>query len=127
LPTIAAEDGAREVALLTDGEINSAVLAWMVSRPDGLPAGGSPARKVGARDIAAMRTAADMFMKLDFLYGGGDGHKALRYYFRHEVLPLLHMSHPEKTGRPLFVASVETPASSMKRQKVTGRPFTTTG
>ncbi|WP_230747025.1 sporulation protein [Streptacidiphilus sp. ASG 303] len=107
LTRIAAEEGAQDRTLLTDAEIDSAALTWLISRPDGLPTTGTAFRRIGTRDVAAMRTAAEMFMKLDFLYGGGHGHKALRYYFRHEVLPLLHGQHPEKIGKALFVAAAE--------------------
>jgi hypothetical protein len=59
------------------------------------------------RDVAAVRTAAGMFMRLDFLYGGGHGHKALRHYFRHEVLPLLTAGYSERVGTALFSAAAE--------------------
>lgn len=48
-----------------------------------------------------------MFMQLDFKYGGGHGHKALRHYFRHEVLPLLDASYSERVGTALFGAAAE--------------------
>jgi hypothetical protein len=63
--------------LLADGEVNSAVLSWLVSRPDGLPTESTSTRRIGMRDVAAVRTAAEMFMRLDFLYGGG--HAPRRY------------------------------------------------
>lgn len=93
--------------LLHEGEVNSAVLSWLVSRPDGLPDEATSSRRIGMRDVAAVRTAAEMFMRLDFLYGGGHGHKALRHYFRHEVLPLLRASYSERVGTALFSAAAE--------------------
>ncbi|HEY5834034.1 hypothetical protein [Streptomyces sp.] len=48
-----------------------------------------------------------MFMQLDFLYGGGHGHAALRHYFRHEVIPLLNSSYSDQVGRALFTAAAE--------------------
>ncbi|MGP3949850.1 hypothetical protein [Streptomyces sp. 7N604] len=57
--------------------------------------------------MAAIRTAGQMFMRLDFLYGGGHGHKALRHYFRQEVLPLLKASYSAKVGNALFEAAAE--------------------
>jgi hypothetical protein len=48
-----------------------------------------------------------MFMRLDFLFGGGHGHAALRHYYRHEVLPLLSASYSENVGHALFTAAAE--------------------
>ncbi|KIF68247.1 sporulation protein [Streptomyces sp. AcH 505] len=101
------EDSSSVTELPHDGEINTAVLSWLVSRPDGLPADGGGSRRVGMRDVAAVRTAAEMFMRLDFLYGGGHGHRALRHYFRHEVLPLLSGGYSERVGTALFSAAAE--------------------
>ncbi|UWE10821.1 sporulation protein [Actinacidiphila bryophytorum] len=100
-----AEDG-DGAALLTDAEVDSAVLSWMVSRPDGV-ADVPDSRRVGMRDVMAIRTATAMFTRLDFLYGGGHGHTTLRHYFRHEVLPLLRASYSEKVGTALFAAAAE--------------------
>ncbi|MER6031803.1 hypothetical protein [Streptomyces sp. NPDC001851] len=47
------------------------------------------------------------FMRLDFKYGGGHSHQALRHYFRHEVLPLLNASYSEKVGTALNGAAAE--------------------
>ncbi|MBY8878390.1 sporulation protein [Actinacidiphila acidipaludis] len=96
-------DGA---AFMADSEVDSAVLSWMVSRPDGLT-DVPGTRRVGMRDVMAIRTATAMFTRLDFLYGGGHGHTTLRHYFRHEVLPLLKASYSEKVGAALFAAAAE--------------------
>lgn len=101
------EDGPSADELLHDNDVNAAVLSWLVSRPDGLPADRTAARRIGMRDVAAVRTANAMFMRLDFLFGGGHGHAALRHYFRHEVLPLLNAGYSEKVGRALFTAAAE--------------------
>ncbi|MDH2391922.1 sporulation protein [Streptomyces sp. HNM0663] len=93
--------------IIADGDLSAAVLSWMVARPDGIQADRQVSQRVGMRDVRAIRTAADMFMKLDFLYGGGHGHKALRHYFRHEVLPLLSARYSEKTGTALHGAAAE--------------------
>ncbi|WP_329131100.1 sporulation protein [Streptomyces sp. NBC_01476] len=93
--------------LLHDNEVSSAVLSWLVARPDGLPSDRGAPRRIGMRDVAAVRTANAMFMRLDFLFGGGHGHAALRHYFRHEVLPLLSAGYSEKVGQALFTAAAE--------------------
>ncbi|GAB2902318.1 hypothetical protein [Streptomyces mayteni] len=46
-------------------------------------------------------------MLLDFRFGGGHGHRALRHYFREDVLPLLRASYREKVGVALFGAAAE--------------------
>lgn len=92
---------------VADGDLSSAVLSWMIARPDGIQADRAGRQRVGMRDVRAIRDAAGMFMQLDFKYGGGHGHKALRHYFRHEVLPLLDASYSEKVGTALFGAAAE--------------------
>ncbi|MFI6286457.1 sporulation protein [Streptomyces sp. NPDC051018] len=93
--------------IIADGDLSATVLQWMIARPDGIEADRPVPQRVGMRDVRAVRTAAEMFMRLDFLYGGGHGHKALRHYFRHEVLPLLSASYSQKTGNALFGAAAE--------------------
>ncbi|MEV8020572.1 sporulation protein [Streptomyces sp. NPDC086554] len=93
--------------IIADADLSSAVLSWMVARPDGIQADRPASQRVGMRDVKAIRTAADMFMQLDFKFGGGHGHKALRHYFRHEVLPLLSTSYSERVGTALFGAASE--------------------
>ncbi len=96
------QDGMTDASLLPESEVHSAVFAWLVSRPDDLVSNPAATRQVGMRDVAAMRTVAGTFSKLDFLYGGGHGHTALRYYFQHEVIPLLKGSFSLKVGKALF-------------------------
>ncbi|MER5580944.1 sporulation protein [Streptomyces asoensis] len=79
----------------------------MIARPDGIEADRPAQQRVGMRDVRAIRDAAATFMQLDFKYGGGHGHRALRHYFRYEVLPLLNVSYSEKVGTALFGAAAE--------------------
>ncbi|MEV8064084.1 sporulation protein [Streptomyces antimycoticus] len=102
------QDGMAGASLLPESEVHSAVFAWLVSRPDDLVRDPAATRQVGMRDVAAMRTVADTFSKLDFLYGGGHGHIALRHYFQHEVIPLLKSGFSPKVGKALFGAAAET-------------------
>jgi len=101
------DDGQTSAELLPENDVNSAVLSWLVSRSDGLTVDAPGARRVGMRDVVAVRTAAEMFMHLDFKFGGGHGHKALRHYFREDVLPLLGASYSERVGKALFEAATE--------------------
>jgi hypothetical protein len=98
---------ASDQLVIADGDLNSAVLSWMIARPDGIQPDRPSHQRVGMRDVRAIKDAAGMFMQLDFKYGGGHGHKALRHYFRHEVLPLLDASYSEKVGTALFGAAAE--------------------
>ncbi|MEU5130054.1 sporulation protein [Streptomyces mobaraensis] len=110
LDSLGAEGGdpAEESHLLVaDGDLNAAVLSWITARPDGIQADRPASQRVGMRDVRAIRTAGKMFMELDFQFGGGHGHKALRQYFRHEVLPLLSASYSEKVGAALHAAALE--------------------
>jgi hypothetical protein len=101
------ETQADDPLIVADGDLSSAVLSWMIARPDGIQADRPGRQRVCMRDVRAIRDAAGMFMQLDFKYGGGHGHKALRHYFRHEVLPLLDASYSEKAGTALFGAAAE--------------------
>ncbi|MGW2627849.1 sporulation protein [Streptomyces chattanoogensis] len=102
-----AETPSTSELIIVDADLSSAVLSWMVARPDGIQADRPVSQRVGMRDVKAIRAAADMFMQLDFKFGGGHGHKALRHYFRHEVLPLLSASYSERVGTALFGAAAE--------------------
>jgi len=102
-----AETPAPGQLVITEADLSSAVLSWMIARPDGVQADRPAHQRVGMRDVRAIRDAGSMFMQLDFKYGGGHGHKALRHYFRHEVLPLLDASYSEKVGKALFGAAAE--------------------
>ncbi|MEU0214571.1 sporulation protein [Streptomyces sp. NPDC006265] len=102
-----ADTVASEQLIVSDSDLSSAVLSWMIARPDGIQSDRPAQQRVGMRDVRAIRDAAATFMQLDFKYGGGHGHKALRHYFRHEVLPLLSASYSEKVGTALFGAAAE--------------------
>ncbi|WP_328363053.1 sporulation protein [Streptomyces sp. NBC_00445] len=102
-----ADAPASDQLIVADTDISSAVLSWMIARPDGIQADRPAHQRVGMRDVRAIRDAAGMFMQLDFKYGGGHGHKALRHYFRAEVLPLLDASFSEKVGTALYGAAAE--------------------
>jgi tetratricopeptide (TPR) repeat protein len=92
---------------VADADLNSAVLSWVIARPDGIQADRPDHRRIGMRDVRAIKEAAGLFMQLDFKYGGGHGHKALRHYFREDVLPLLNASYSEKVRTSLFGAAAE--------------------
>ncbi|WP_338681997.1 sporulation protein [Streptomyces acidiscabies] len=102
-----ADAPASDRLIIPDADLSAAVLSWMISRPDGIDADRPGQQRVGMRDVRAIRDAAATFMQLDFKYGGGHGHRALRHYFRHEVLPLLRASFSEKVGVALFSAAAE--------------------
>ncbi|MGW1055067.1 sporulation protein [Streptomyces sp. NPDC002521] len=102
-----ADAPASDLLIVADADLSSAVLSWMIARPDGIQADRPAHRRVGMRDVRAIREAAGLFMQLDFKYGGGHGHKALRHYFREDVLPLLDASYSEKVGTALFGAAAE--------------------
>ncbi|MBL1094193.1 MULTISPECIES: sporulation protein [Streptomyces] len=102
-----AETPSNSQLIVPDADLSAAVLSWIVARPDGIETDRPVSQRVGMRDVKAIRAAAEMFMQLDFKFGGGHGHKALRHYFRHEVLPLLSASYSERVGTALFGAASE--------------------
>jgi tetratricopeptide (TPR) repeat protein len=102
------QTAANSSLLIPEPDVSAAVLSWIVARPDGVQEDRPTAQRASMRDVRAIRTATEMFMRLDFLYGGGHGHKALRHYFREDVLPLLNASYSEKVGQALFTVAAET-------------------
>ncbi|MFE1766624.1 sporulation protein [Streptomyces angustmyceticus] len=101
------EDGPPDGTQPSDADVHGAALTWLVSRPDGVPTDTSAARRVGMREVAAIRTTTAFFMQLDFQFGGGHAHKAFRHYFREDVLPLLGAGYRAKVGEALFKAVSE--------------------
>ena len=63
--------------------------------------------RVGAGDIAALRSVGELFRSLDHAYGGGHARQALVRYLEHEAEPLLRGTYGETTGRRLFAATAD--------------------
>ncbi|MGW1291621.1 regulator [Streptomyces sp. NPDC002533] len=63
-----------------------------------------PGQRVGAGDIAALRSVGELFRTLDHAYGGGHARQALVRYLEHEAEPMLRGTYGETTGRRLFAA-----------------------
>ncbi|MFH8594243.1 sporulation protein [Streptomyces rimosus] len=101
------EDSRSDAPQLSDSDMYSAALRWLVSRPGDVRSDAPATRRVGMRDVAAIRTAAGFFMQLDFQFGGGHAHKAFRHYFREDVVPLLGAGYSAKVGEALFKAASE--------------------
>ncbi|WP_405781354.1 regulator [Streptomyces sp. NBC_00859] len=67
----------------------------------------APGQRVGAGDIAALRSVGDLFRTLDHAYGGGHARQALVRYLEHEAEPMLRGTYGEATGRRLFAAAAD--------------------
>ncbi|WP_299530848.1 regulator [uncultured Streptomyces sp.] len=67
----------------------------------------STGQRVGAGDVAALRSVGDLFRSLDNAYGGGHARQALVRYLEHEAEPMLRGSYGEATGRSLFAATAD--------------------
>ncbi|MET8882047.1 regulator [Streptomyces rubiginosohelvolus] len=63
-----------------------------------------PGQRVGAGDVAALRSVGELFRTLDHAYGGGHARQALVRYLEHEAEPMLRGTYGETTGRRLFAA-----------------------
>ncbi|GAA4787824.1 regulator [Streptomyces ziwulingensis] len=66
-----------------------------------------PGLRVGAGDLAALRSVGELFRTLDDRYGGGHARQALVRYLEHELEPMLRGSYGEQTGRRLFAAAAD--------------------
>ena len=62
---------------------------------------------VGDCDVDAVRMTAQLFMTLDFQFGGGHARAALGQYYANDVCPLLEGRYTEEVGRRLFSAAAE--------------------
>jgi hypothetical protein len=85
----------------------SPVLSWLLSRPEPLPEHSSAQIRVGESDVQAVRTTAQLFMRMDFQFGGGHARAALAQYFAQDVCPLLDGRFTDRVGRQLFSAAAE--------------------
>ncbi|MFZ3493081.1 regulator [Streptomyces sp. 5.8] len=69
--------------------------------------GAGVGRQVTGGDIAALRSAGELFHALDQTYGGGHARRALVSYLTDEVEPMLRGTYGEATGRRLFSAAAD--------------------
>jgi hypothetical protein len=83
------------------------MLAWLLSRPEPLSERGGVRLCVGDSDVRAICTTVQIFMKMDFQFGGGHARAALAQYFANDVCPLLEGRFTEDVGRRLFSAAAE--------------------
>jgi hypothetical protein len=82
-------------------------LTWLLARPQPLPIRDGGRISVGESDVAAVRTTVQIFMRMDFQFGGGPPRAAPAQYFAHDVHPLLDGKFTDKVGRDLFSAAAE--------------------
>lgn len=94
-------------AAVVPGAWPSPVLSWLLSRPEPLPEHSSARIRVGESDVQAVRTTAQLFMRMDFQFGGGHARAALAQYFAQDVCPLLDGRFTDRVGRQLFSAAAE--------------------
>jgi hypothetical protein len=83
------------------------MLSWLLARPEPIRAPDDGRLNVGESDVAAVRATAQMFMQMDFQFGGGHARAALAQYFANDVCPLLEGRITERVGRQLFSAAAE--------------------
>ncbi|MGP2442582.1 regulator [Streptomyces sp. JW3] len=71
------------------------------------PVDRGPGLRVGAGDLAALRSVGELFRSLDDRYGGGHARQALVRYLEHELEPMLRGGYGEQTGRRLFASAAD--------------------
>jgi tetratricopeptide (TPR) repeat protein len=83
------------------------MMNWLLSRPEPIPVRDGGRVNVGDSDVQAVRMTAQMFMTMDFQFGGGHARAALAQYYVNDVCPLLEGRFTEEVGRRLFSAAAE--------------------
>jgi tetratricopeptide (TPR) repeat protein len=102
-----AEDVAALGAAVVPNAWSAPVLTWLLSRPEPIRVRNAGRINVGDGDVHAVRATAQVFMSMDFQFGGGHARAALAQYFANDVCPLLDGRFTEGTGRKLFSAAAE--------------------
>lgn len=75
------------------------MLDWQLSRPEPIGVRNGGRVNVGDSDVAAARMTAQMFMTMEFQFGGGHARAALAQYYANDVCPLLDGRFTEQVGR----------------------------
>ncbi|GGV00643.1 hypothetical protein GCM10010245_04010 [Streptomyces spectabilis] len=86
---------------------SEASLRWLVAPEPGTHSPRSDGVRVGLGDVAAIRTTADMFARLDDQFGGDHARHSVIQYLNNDVAPLLRGHYTERVGRALFSTVAE--------------------
>ncbi|MEU0113437.1 hypothetical protein ABZ137_06825 [Streptomyces bobili] len=86
---------------------NEASLRWLVAPEPSIPRPRAEGVRVGLGDVAAIKTTADMFAKLDDQFGGDHARHSVIQYLNNDVAPLLRGQYTEPVGRALFSTVAE--------------------
>ncbi|HUK71996.1 MAG TPA: hypothetical protein VLW50_25050 [Streptosporangiaceae bacterium] len=101
------EDGLILGSAIAPGAWSQPMIGWLLSRAEPLRLRDDVRTSVGESDVRAIRATTQLFMKLDFQFGGGHARAALAEYYSHDVRPLLQGVFTESVGRQLFSAAAE--------------------
>jgi hypothetical protein len=102
-----AGDIAALAAVVVPSAWSTPMLTWLLSRPAPLVQRENARVNVGESDVGAVRTTVQMFMAMDFQFGGGHARTSLAQYFAEDVCTLLEGRFTEQVGRQLFSAAAE--------------------
>lgn len=102
-----ARDAFAATATISPNAWTQPLLTWLLSRPEPLPERSGMRVCIGESDVASIRTTIQLFMKMDFQFGGGHARAALAQYFERDVCPMLEGKFTEQVGRELFSAAAE--------------------
>ncbi|MET7696888.1 helix-turn-helix transcriptional regulator [Streptomyces sp. NPDC005485] len=86
---------------------SEASLRWLVAPEPAIPRPRTEGMHVGLGDVAAIKTTADMFARLDDQFGGDHARHAVIQYLSNDVLPMLRGKFTEQVGRALFSTAAE--------------------
>ncbi|MFD4629429.1 hypothetical protein ACFVYR_07090 [Streptomyces sp. NPDC058284] len=86
---------------------SEASLRWLVAPEPSTPRPRDGGVRVGLGDVAAVRTTADVFARLDDQFGGDHARHSVIQYLNNDVAPLLRGRYTEQVGRALFSTVAE--------------------
>lgn len=86
---------------------SEASLRWLVAPEPAIPRPRTDGARVCLGDVAAVKTTADVFARLDDQFGGDHARHAVIQYLSNDVVPLLRGRYTDQVGRALYSTVAE--------------------
>lgn len=93
--------------VVTAGMLTTPMARWLLAPPADPPYMTGRSLRVGVDDVEAVRATVHMFERLDHRFGGGHARTSAVQYLTDAVVPLLHGTYSDATGRQLFAVAAQ--------------------